>query len=94
MDKVKIYKPAKNAMQSGKGNIKKWVLEFAKEDTRYIEPIMGWTGNSDTKRQLKLKFDSKEEAVNYAKRNKLEYKVIEPKQPKMIIKSYSDNFMH
>lgn len=92
MNKVKIYRPTKNAMQSGKGNLKQWVVEFLQENTRYIEPVMGWTGNSDPKRQLKLKFDTKEEALNYAKNKKLEYTLIEPKQAKTIIKAYSDNF--
>ena len=90
--KVKIYKPTKNAMQSGKGNIKKWSLKYLDEDTRYVEPIMGWTGNKDPKSQLKLSFDTKEEAIAYAERNKLEYQVVEPQKAKVIIKAYSDNF--
>jgi hypothetical protein len=90
---VKIYVPAKNAMQSGKGNIKKWHLEFEKDDTRYIEPIMGWTGNLDTTNQIKLRFDTKEEAIDYAERNGLSYDVIEPNKPKLKIQSYSETLM-
>jgi hypothetical protein len=91
--KVKIYKPAKNAMQSGKANTKKWLLEFCQKKTRFIEPIMGWTGNSDTKPQIHLAFDTKEEAIAYAKRNDLEYTVVLPEQPKIKIQAYSDNFI-
>lgn len=90
---VKIYKPTKNAMQSGKANIKKWLLEYEKEDTRFIDPIMGWTGNSDTKSQIRLKFDCEEDAVAYAKRNGLQYKVIEPKKPSVKIQSYASTLM-
>lgn len=89
---VKIYKPAKNAMQSGKAKCNKWVVEFTSEPTRFIEPLMGWTGNSDTKGQLKISFDSKERAIAYAEHNNLEYKIIEPKSAKTIIRSYAENF--
>jgi hypothetical protein len=91
--KVKIYRPTKNAMQSGKANIKKWVLEFCQGDTRFIEPIMGWTGNTDTNAQVKLKFPSEEDAVAYAKRNNLDYIIMEPHNPKIKIQAYSDNFI-
>jgi len=90
---VKIYIPAKNAMQSRKGNLKKWYLEHESKDTKYIEPIMGWTGNADTNRQIKLKFDSKEEAIKYAERNGLEYKVIEPNKPSLKLQSYASTLM-
>jgi hypothetical protein len=92
--KVRIYRPTKNAMQSGKANLKKWVLECIAENTRYIEPIMGWTGNTDTDAsQLKLKFDSKEDAISYAKRKNLDYTVEEPEVPKVKIQAYADNFV-
>lgn len=89
---VKIYRPTKNAMQSGKANTKKWLLEFDAENTRFIEPIMGWTGNSDTRQQLKLTFDTMEQAVAYAKRKNLVYRVIEPKKAALHLQAYSDNF--
>ena len=91
--KVKIYKPTKNVMQSGKGNIKKWILEYEAESTRFIEPVMGWTGNTDTKRQIKLKFTSKKEAIEYAKRKELDYIIITPKKPVLKLRAYSDNFI-
>lgn len=90
---VKIYKPTKTAMQSGKANCKKWLLEFESTDSRFIDPIMGWTGNSDTKSQLRLKFDCPEDAIEYAKRQGLQYKVIEPKKPSVKIQSYSSTLM-
>lgn len=90
---AKIYKPTKNAMQSGKANIKKWVLEFRQEDTRSIDPIMGWTSNSDTKGQLKIKFDSLEEAEKFAQSHKIDYIVTMPKAPKLIKQAYADNFI-
>ena len=90
---VKIYIPTKNAMQSGKGSLKTWHLKFENEDTRYVEPIMGWTGNADTKSQINLKFDSKDDAIKYAKRNGLDYKVVEPKKPTLKMQSYSETLM-
>ena len=89
---VKIYCPTKNAMQSGKAKEGVWVLEYESKATRYTDPLMGWVGNSDTQQQLRLKFSSQEDAVNYAKRNKLTYSVSEPKKRNVIIRAYSDNF--
>ena len=90
--KAKIYKPAKNAMQSGKANIKYWILKYLPEDTRSIDPIMGWTSNTDTKRQLTLKFKTLEEAEKYAKDHKINYIVTLPKTPKLIKQAYAENF--
>lgn len=90
---VRIYKPVKNAMQSGKANTKKWVLEFIpQDDTKYLDPMMGWTGNTDTKRQIKLKFASAEEAIAYATKKNLDYQLVEPKKASLKLQSYSDNF--
>jgi hypothetical protein len=90
--KVKIYKPTKNAMQSGKANTKKWLVEFYQDKTRFIEPVMGWTGNTDTKPQIHLSFDNEDEAIEYAKRNGLEYTVVQPEVAKVKIQAYADNF--
>ena len=79
-------------MQSGTGNTKKWRLEFDQENTRFIDPIMGWTGNSDMNQELSLSFDTEEEAVAYAKKKEYDYRVIPPKNRKKIIKSYAGNF--
>lgn len=91
---VRIYQPAKNAMQSGTANSKKWHLEFEPDNSRKIDPIMGWTGSSDTLRQLDLEFDSKEEAIAFAEKNSFAYTVAEPHQRKFNIRSYADNFSH
>ena len=90
--KAKIYKPAKNAMQSGIANVQKWIIEFEQKNSRFTDPLMGWTGSTDMNQEIKLKFNSKEEAISYAQRNDIEYEVIEPKTHKPIIKSYADNF--
>ena len=92
MKKAKIYKPSKTAMQSGKRNSKKWLLEFDSLDTE-INPLMGWESSIDTMSEIKLEFYSKEEAINYAKKNNLDYYVIEPEKSKIVKKSYSDNFL-
>jgi hypothetical protein len=90
---AKIYNPVKNAMQSGKGKAKNWVLEYEAENSETIDPIMGWTSNSDTKRQLKLKFHSCEDAEEYAKRNNITYNIIQPQKPKLIKQTYAENFL-
>ena len=92
MKKVKIFKPSKTAMQSGKRTSKKWLLEFDTLDTQ-INPLMGWESSVDTMSEVKLEFSSKDEAINYAKRNNLDYYVIEPEKTKIVKKSYSDNFL-
>jgi NADH dehydrogenase (ubiquinone) Fe-S protein 4 len=91
MKKVIIYKPAKTSMQSGLANTKKWFLEYLVEKTG-INPLMGWESSTDTMSELKLEFSSKEKAIGYAKKNKIEYEIIEEKKRKIIKKSYSDNF--
>ena len=91
MKKAKIYKPTKTAMQSGKGNSRKWVLEFDSHDTG-INSLMGWETSKDTMSEVKLFFSSKESAINYAKKNNINFQVIEPQKRKIIKKSYADNF--
>ncbi len=88
---ARIYLPARNPMQSGQSK-DKWILEYEPETARGIEPLMGWTSSSDMKAQVKLRFDSKEEAIAYATRNGVAYRVEEPKLPQRKILSYSDNF--
>jgi hypothetical protein len=91
MTRVRIYKPIKNPMQSGKAK-QHWLVEHEQGNTRFIEPLMGWTANTDTKPQLRLTFNTKEEAVAYANRKGFEYQVIEPKNPRLKLQSYADNF--
>lgn len=91
---AKIYKPAKSAMQSGLANTRKWLLEFAPSAPKMPDDLMGWVGGGDTQTQLRLSFDTKEEAIAYAKRHGLTYTVIEPKQRKRRIRGYADNFAY
>ena len=92
MKKAKIYKPTKTAMQSGMRNTKNWLLEFDTLNTG-INPLMGWESSNDTMSEVKLEFSSKDQAVNYAKKNNINYYVVEPQKRKIIKKSYSDNFL-
>ena len=92
MTKAKIFIPNKSPMQSGRGKTDKWLLEFETKDPT-INPLMGWVSSSDTLSELKLEFSSKELAINYAKKKKIDYEIIEPKKRKTVKKSYSDNFL-
>lgn len=89
---ARIYKPAKTAMQSGEARTKEWMLEFEQAVPRSIDPLMGWTSSADTKTQVRLEFDTKEEAIAYAERNGIAYTLTEPKPRKQIAKSYAENF--
>jgi hypothetical protein len=92
MRKAKIYIPNKNPMQSGNGKTDKWILEFETKDPTN-NPLMGWESSSDTYTELKLEFSTKELAINYAKKNKIDFEVVEPKIRKVVKKSYADNFL-
>ena len=92
MKKARIYIPAKTAMQSGRGKLKKWNLEFITKDTS-INPLMGWESSTDTLEEVILRFSSKEKAIEYAESNNITYNVIEPKKKEFVIKSYADNFL-
>jgi hypothetical protein len=91
MKKAKIYKPSKTAMQSGVKKFDKWIIEFITEKPG-INPLMGWESSTDTNSELKLEFSSKELAIEYAKKNKINFELIEPKIRKIVKKSYADNF--
>ncbi len=90
--KAKIYKPAKTAMQSGRAKYNKWVLKFLDQKNQLKDTMMGWNGGSSTVSQIELKFSSKEDAINYAKKNNIDYEVLETSERKVINKSYADNF--
>lgn len=89
---AKIYRPARTAMQSGTAKTKLWLLEFAPETPRTVEPLMGWTSSADMSQQVRLWFDTKEEAVAYAVRSGLIYEVFEGGTQTHKAVSYSDNF--
>jgi hypothetical protein len=88
---ARIYQPARTATQSGQGK-DKWILEYEPEQARVIEPLMGWTSSGDMKSQIRLQFDDKAEAIAYAERNGVAYRVEDPKPAARKIISYSDNF--
>jgi hypothetical protein len=92
MRKAKIYIPNKNPMQSGIGKSDKWILEYETKDPTN-NPLMGWESSSDTYTELKLEFSSKELAINYAKKKKIDFEIIEPRKRKIVKKSYADNFL-
>jgi hypothetical protein len=92
MRKAKIYIPNKNPMQSGTGKTDKWILEYETKDP-INNPLMGWESSSDTYTELKLEFSSKELAINYAKKKKIDFEIIEPRKRKIVKKSYADNFL-
>ena len=87
-----IYKPAKTAMQSGSAQSTKWLLVHDGKHNRSVDPLMGWTSTSSTEGQVRLEFASLEDAIAYAERNGLPYRVVEPTPRRPIRKSYSDNF--
>ena len=89
---ARIFKPAKNAMQSGKAKTREWQLDYEPEQPRSIEPLMGWTSSGDMKQQLTIRFHTKEEAVAYCEREGIAYQLIEPKEPVRRQAAYADNF--
>ena len=89
--KAKIYIPTKTATQSGRGKQKTWVLEFETKDP-HTNSLMGWESSSDTLKEVKLKFTSKEKAIDYSIANDIDFSVIEPKRKSFVIKSYEENF--
>ena len=91
---ARIYRPAKTAMSSGQAKTRDWILEYEREAPRSIEPLMGYTASSDMLSQVRLRFDSKEQAIEYAERNGIAFKVVEPKRKKRRSMSYSDNFRY
>lgn len=89
---ARIFKPARTAMQSGSAKTKLWALEYEPEQPRQIEPLMGWTSSGDMKQQLRLHFDTKEEAVSYCERRGIPYQVSEAHEPARRKMAYADNF--
>jgi hypothetical protein len=89
---ARIFIPAQTAMQSGKAKTKEWVLEFEPASARVSDPLMGWTVSTDMNGQVRLQFDTREEAVAYAQRHGIAFEVLAPKQHRRIIRAYADNF--
>ena len=91
---ARIYRPARTATQSGTANSRKWVLEFVSETAREVDPLMGWTSNADTQAQVRLRFSTKEAALEYARDHGIDAVVQEPKPRKPNIRpgGYGENF--
>lgn len=92
--RARIYRPSRNAMQSGTARTRHWVLEFAPGEARVTDPLMGWTGSGDTQAQVRLRFESQAEAEAYAKAHGIDYIVLPPKQrrPNIRAQGYAENF--
>ena len=91
MKKAIIFKPSKTAMQSAIGNTNKWIFKYITKDP-WVNPLMGWESSTDTLSELKLEFSTKELAIDYAKKNKIKFELIESQERKIVKKSYADNF--
>lgn len=89
---ARIYRPAKTAMQSGKAKSNDWRLEFEPATARFADPLTGWTGTTDMNGQVRLSFESKEDAIAYAERHGIAFRLQEPNEAPIIIKAYADNF--
>ncbi|MZR12618.1 ETC complex I subunit [Maritimibacter sp. DP07] len=92
--RARIYKPARNAMTSGQAKTKQWILDFAPDEKREIDPLMGWTSSSDTQSQVRIRFATKEAALAYAEEHGIDAVVMEPHKRKPNIRpgGYGDNF--
>jgi hypothetical protein len=91
---ARIYSPSKTAMQSGKAKTGLWILEFDRASARTIDPLMGYTSSADPLAQIRLKFATREDAVAYAGKHGIAYRLDEPKEAKRRTMSYSDNFKY
>jgi hypothetical protein len=91
---ARIYQPAKTAMQSGRAQTRKWLLEYEPASRRDPDPLMGWSSAHDTLNEVRLRFDTLDEAVTFAKKHKLDYTLIEPQPRTPKAKSYADNFRY
>lgn len=89
---ARIYRPSKNAMQSGRANTKHWVLEFEPSSAKRPDPLMGWSSSQDTRTQIHLSFETKDQAVAYAKAHGIAYQLAPERETRRRIKSYGDNF--
>lgn len=91
---AKIYQPAKSAMQSGQAKTHDWILEFVPEMAKVLDPLMGWAGSGDTKRQVRLRFESREAAEAYAERHGIPYRAFAAQLRRHILRQngYGDNF--
>jgi ETC complex I subunit conserved region len=92
--RARIYQPPKNAMQSGRAATHQWVVEFEPSSPQRPDPLMGWIGSADTQPQVRLHFDTRDEAVAYAKKNDIAYDLELPQERRVKPKAYADNFSY
>ncbi len=92
MTSVRIFQPAQNAMQSGRASTRSWIVEFEPSDAVKPNPLMGWPGSADTRQQVRLSFDSRDDAIAYAKKHGFDYEVLPPRDRSVRARAYSDNF--
>ncbi len=92
MPSVRIFQPAKNVMQSGRANTRSWIVEFEPSAAVKPNPLMGWPGSADTRPQVRLSFDSRDDAIDYAKKHGFDYEVLPPRDRSVRTQAYSDNF--
>ena len=92
MTEARIYQPAKTAMQSGRGNTGKWVLEFEPVEAKRPDPLMGWAGSGDMNGQVRMRFDSKESAIAFAEKKGLVFRVQEAMSRRILPKNYAAIF--
>ena len=91
---ARIYQLPKTAMQSGKANTNRWVLEFEPERKREVEPLMGWTASTETQTQVRMWFPTKEDAIEFCQREGYMYAVEQPRERRIQPKAYADNFKY
>jgi len=89
---ARIYRPSKTAMQSGKAKTQFWVLDFVPAQARVSDPLMGWTVTGDMNGQVKLTFETREEAVQYAQKHGIPFEILAEKAHKTLVRAYADNF--
>ncbi len=91
---ARIFQPSRTAMQSGKAKTRRWVLEYEPAAPKVVEPLMGYTSSRDMRSQVRLTFETKAEAIEYAERNGIDFRLEEPNPPKRVRVAYSDNFKY
>ena len=91
---ARIFNPARNQMQSGRGKTKSWVLEFEPQTSRQADPLMGWTSSAETLQQVRLQFETAEQAIAYAEKYGIAYELAPEPKTRQVMKSYSDNFKY
>lgn len=89
---AKIYRPSKTATQSGVAASRRWILEYEPTEGLSIDPLMGWTSSSNTSRQVRMFFDTRDQAIAFARAHNIPHQVAEPNERPRVLKSYSENF--